>query len=49
MYKACGSPGSRLTRVTWTLEELEQAYEIVNAKPHSEVMRSLNPSARYPL
>lgn len=48
MYKAVGSPGSRLTRVTWMLEELGQPYEIVKAKPHSDLMRSFNPSGKVP-
>jgi len=48
MYKAVGSPGSRLTRVTWMLEELGEPYEIVYAKPHSEPIRALNPSGRVP-
>ncbi|MBZ0162035.1 MAG: glutathione S-transferase family protein [Notoacmeibacter sp.] len=48
MYKAVGSPGSRLTRVVWMLEELGQPYEIVKAKPHSEQMRRYNPSGKAP-
>ncbi len=49
MYKAVGSPGSRLTRVVWMLEELDQPYEIVKAKPHSEEMRKYNPSGKAPV
>ncbi|MHB2266912.1 glutathione S-transferase family protein [Aliihoeflea sp. PC F10.4] len=48
MYKAIGAPGSRLTRVTWMLEELEEPYEIVNAKMHTETMRRYNPSGKMP-
>lgn len=48
MYEAVGSPGSRLTRVTWMLEELGQPYEIVKAKQHSETMRRYNPSGKVP-
>jgi len=48
MYLAVGSPGSRLTRVTWMLEELEVAYEIVKAKQHSELMRQYNPTGKMP-
>ena len=48
MYQAVGSPGSRLTRVTWMLEELGQPYEIVKAKQHSETMRRYNPSGKIP-
>ncbi|MBO6724992.1 MAG: glutathione S-transferase family protein [Rhizobiaceae bacterium] len=48
MYQAVGSPGSRLTRVTWMLEELGEPYEIVKAKQHSEVMYRYNPSGKIP-
>lgn len=48
MYKAVGSQGSRLTRVTWMLEELGEPYEIVKAKPQSELMFSFNPSGKVP-
>ncbi len=48
MYQAVGSPGSRLTRVTWMLEELDQPYEIVRAKQHSDTMRRYNPIGKMP-
>lgn len=48
MYQAIGAPGSRLTRVTWMLEELEAPYQIVNAKMHTETMRRYNPSGKMP-
>ncbi|MBO6900864.1 MAG: glutathione S-transferase family protein [Rhizobiaceae bacterium] len=48
MYKAVGSPGSRLTRVTWMLEELDETYGIVKAKQHSDVMYRYNPSGKIP-
>ncbi len=48
MYQAVGSPGSRLTRVTWMLEELEEPYENVKAKQHTEVMYRYNPSGKIP-
>ncbi len=48
MYQAVGSPGSRLTRVTWMLEELGQPYEIVKAKQYSDTMKRFNPSGRMP-
>jgi glutathione S-transferase len=48
MYQAVGSPGSRLTRVTWMLEELGQPYEIVKAKMHTETMLRFNPSGKMP-
>lgn len=48
MYQAVGSPGSRLTRVTWMLEELGEPYEIVKAKQHSQTMRRYNPTGKMP-
>lgn len=48
MYQAIGSPGSRLTRVTWMLEELAQPYQIVNVKRHTDEMRRYNPSGKAP-
>ncbi len=48
MYKAVGAPGSRLTRVTWMLEEVGQPYEIVKAKQHTETMLRYNPSGKMP-
>lgn len=47
-YLAVGAPGSRLTRVTWMLEELGQPYDIVRAKQHTETMRRYNPSGKMP-
>lgn len=48
MYQAVGDPGSRLTRVTWMLEELHQSYQIVKAKQHTDLMRRYNPSGKMP-
>lgn len=48
MYLAVGSPGSRLVRVTWMLEELEQPYRIEKAKPGSDAMRRYSPSGKAP-
>ncbi len=48
MYQAVGSPGSRLTRVTWMLEELGQPYEIVKTKMHTDLMRRYNPTGKMP-
>ena len=48
MYQAVGSPGSRLTRVTWMREELGQPYDIVKAKQHTETMLRYNPSGKMP-
>lgn len=48
MYQAVGAPGSRLTRVTWMLEELGQSYQIVKAKQHTDEMRRYSPSGKGP-
>ena len=48
MYQAIGAPGSRLTRVTWMLEELGEPYEIVKTKQHSDLMRRYNPTGKMP-
>lgn len=48
MYQAVGSPGSRITRVIWMLEELEQPYEIIMAKPQSQEARRYNASGKVP-
>ena len=48
MYLAIGSPGSRLIRVTWMLEELGQPYRIVKAARGSEEMRRHHPSGKGP-
>ena len=48
MYQAVGAPGSRMTRVTWMLEELGQPYEIVKAKQHTGTMLRYNPSGKMP-
>ena len=48
MYQAVGSPNSRLTRVTWMLEELDEPYEVVKAKLRSDVMFRYNPSGKVP-
>lgn len=49
MYKAIGSPGSRLTRVTWMLEELGQQYEIVKTKQHTPEMLRYSASGKGPV
>lgn len=49
MYLAVGSPGSRLIRVTWMLEELGQPYRIVKAARDSEEMRRYHPSGKGPV
>ncbi len=49
MYKIVGSPGSRLIRVSWMLEELGQTYEIEKASPHSAELKKYNPGGKGPV
>lgn len=49
MYKIVGSPGSRLTRASWMLEELGLAYEIEKASPHSAGLKKYNPGGKGPV
>lgn len=48
MYVVVGMVRTRLSRVTWMLEELGQPYDILNVRPHSEVMTKYNPSGKVP-
>ena len=49
MYVLYGLPGSRTTRVTWTLEEIGVEYRFVATQPHSEIAYSVNPSGKLPV
>lgn len=49
MYRVVGQVRTRLSRVTWMLEELEQPYEIENVRPHSARMKQLNPTGKVPV
>ena len=49
MYKIIGSPRSRLTRVSWMLQELDQPYEIVVAKPGTPELKAYNPAGKGPV
>lgn len=49
MYKAVGSRGSRVSRVLWMIEELEQPYEFVEVKLRSPQAYELNPSGKVPI
>lgn len=49
MYKAVGSRGSRVSRVTWMLEELGEPYEFVPVKLRSAEAYALNPSGKVPI
>jgi glutathione S-transferase len=48
MYTVIGHKTNRAFRVIWMLEELEQPYEYIGAKPHSEELRKANPSGKSP-
>lgn len=48
MYKAVGSPGSRVGRVLWMLEELGEPYEFAKVGIHSPEMYEFNPSGKSP-
>lgn len=49
MYQAVGSRGSRVSRVLWMLEELDQPYEFVEVKLRSPEAYALNPSGKVPI
>ena len=49
LYQIYGSPRSRLTRVSWMLQELNEPYEIVVAKPGSAELCSVNPAGKGPV
>ena len=49
MYKAVGSRGSRVSRVLWMLEELDEAYGFVPVKLRSPQAYALNPSGKVPV
>ncbi len=49
MYTIVGKPGTRLTRVSWMLEELGQNYEIEMALPRSDEIKKYNPSGKVPV
>jgi len=49
VYMAVGSKGSRVSRVLWMLEELEQPYEFVPVKLRSAEAYELNPSGKVPI
>ncbi len=49
MYVLYGLPGSRTTRVTWTLKEVGADYRFVATDPQSEIAYSVNPSGKLPV
>ena len=49
MYKIAGSPRSRLTRVSWMLQELGEEYEIIVAKPGTDELKRYNPAGKGPV
>lgn len=49
MYKVHGSPISRMTRVSWMLEELGEPYELNKARLGTDDLTGLNPSGKGPV
>jgi glutathione S-transferase len=49
MYQVHGSPLSRMTRVTWLLEELGELYELTKARLGTGDLHGLNPSGKGPV
>lgn len=49
MYKVYGVMASRTARVLWMLEELGEAYDLIQANPQSDVARSVNPAGKVPV
>lgn len=49
MYKVHGSPISRMTRVSWMLEELGEPYELNKARLGTADLAGLNPSGKGPV
>jgi len=48
MYDVIGYPATRALRVIWMLEELGEPYNLIPEKPHSDLMRSINPTGKVP-
>ncbi|MBO6553688.1 MAG: glutathione S-transferase family protein [Roseitalea sp.] len=48
-YRVHGSPISRMTRVTWMLEELGEPYELVHARLGTRDLVGLSPSNKGPV
>ncbi|MCF6234065.1 MAG: glutathione S-transferase family protein [Rhodobacteraceae bacterium] len=49
MYKVIGKVATRTFRVLWTLEEIGQPYELIEAGPHSPDVLALSPSGKVPV
>lgn len=49
MYKVFGTVTSRAFRVLWMLEELNQPYELITAKPRTDAVRAVNPAGKIPV
>ena len=49
MYQAIGSRGSRISRVLWMLEELDEPYEFLKVKLRSPEAYAYNPSGKVPI
>jgi glutathione S-transferase len=49
MYQVIGTFRSRTLRVLWMLEELGLPYEHIQASPHSDVVKKVNPNGKIPV
>ncbi len=48
MYEIIGYPATRALRVIWMCEEIGVPYEVIPEKPHSDLMRAINPTGKVP-
>lgn len=48
MYKVYGLVPTRALRVLWTLEELGQSYDLIEARPQSDAILAVNPAGKVP-
>jgi len=49
MYTVVGKPGSRVMRVLWMLEELDEPYQVIVAGPQSDPVLMGNPGGKMPV
>lgn len=49
MYKVIGKVATRTFRVLWTLEEIGQPYELIQAGPHSPEVLAISASGKVPV
>lgn len=49
MYEVFGNPASRAFRVLWTLEELDEPYTLIHAKPRDPILKDVSPIGKIPV